>query len=181
VEAARVVTSELTGEELWNLAKLGHAPVSLVLGTSVYSLGVRGSIGSMFQAMSRGELPEITSLVYHARENCLDLVRREAASLGADRVLGNKLTIVELAPGLIEVFAMGTAVRRVDGMLPETPELIVQAAIVDRESLQVTTALAAPVAYPGGGWNTGCLVAVALNLLVFIIAGIIALVTALAR
>ena len=35
----RPVTSELTGEELWNLTQMGYAPLRLVLGTSVYALG----------------------------------------------------------------------------------------------------------------------------------------------
>ena len=36
------VTSELTGEELWNVTQMGYEPVRLVLGTSVYSLGLAG-------------------------------------------------------------------------------------------------------------------------------------------
>jgi uncharacterized protein YbjQ (UPF0145 family) len=134
VAPEHVATSELTGEELWNIAKLGYAPVQLVMGTSVYSLGFTGGLGAMFQGMSRGELPEVTSLIYHARENALDLVRREAMALGAERVIGNKLVIQEIAPGIIEIFAVGTAIRPMQGMEPETPDLIVQAVIVDRES-----------------------------------------------
>ena len=40
----RPVTSELTGEELWNLTHMGYAPLRLVLGTSVYALGLAGGI-----------------------------------------------------------------------------------------------------------------------------------------
>jgi uncharacterized protein YbjQ (UPF0145 family) len=134
--AAGVHTSELSGEELWNLARMGYAPVQLCMATSVYSLGVIGGIGTMLQGLSRGELPELTSLIYGARENCLDLLRKEAESVGAERVIGNKLSIRELAPGLIEVVAIGTAVRRLDGMEPQTPLLIPQAIIVDRDSTE---------------------------------------------
>lgn len=134
--AGGVVTSELSGEELWNLARMGYAPVQLCMATSVYSLGVIGGIGTMLQGLSRGELPELTSLIYGARENCLDLLRKEAEAVGAERVIGNKLNIRELAPGLIEVVAIGTAVRRVSGMEPETPQLIPQAIIVDRDSTE---------------------------------------------
>ena len=129
----QVVSSELTGEELWNLAKLGLSPVSLVMSTSVFSLGLAGGIGAWFKSCSKGELPEVTSLVYHARENCLDLLRREAESLGAERVVGNKLIIQELSPGLIEVVAIGTALRRTTGMQPATELLIPQAIIVDKD------------------------------------------------
>lgn len=144
VQPNQVVTSELTGEEVWNLAKLGYAPIQLVMATSVYSLGVGASIGTMFKSMSAGELPEVTQLIYKARENCLELIRREAQHLGAERVLGNKLIIRELQPGLIEVIAIGTAVRRLDGVTPESPALIPQAIIVDRDTVAIETA-----AFPG--------------------------------
>jgi uncharacterized protein YbjQ (UPF0145 family) len=94
------------------------------------------SIGSKFKGLSRGELPELTAIIYHARENALELLRAEATHLGAERVIGNKLRIVELSPGLIEIMAIGTAVRRAEGMAPTTAALIPQALIVDRDSVE---------------------------------------------
>src|SRR5207253_3247398 len=70
-KADRPVTSELTGEELWNLTQMGYAPLRLVLGTSVYALGFAGGIMAMFSSLSRGEVNAVTELVYEARENCL--------------------------------------------------------------------------------------------------------------
>jgi uncharacterized protein YbjQ (UPF0145 family) len=136
VRPDQVVTSELTGEELWNLAALGYRPLQLVMATSVYSLGVAGGIGAMFRAMARGELPEVTQLVYEARENCLRVLREEAARFGAERVIGNKLSIRELASGMIEVVAIGTAVVPAPPeMRPATPQLIPQAVIVEKDAL----------------------------------------------
>jgi uncharacterized protein YbjQ (UPF0145 family) len=131
----QVVTSELTGAELWNLARMGYAPVELVMATSVYSIGLVGGIGTMFAGLARGELGELTKLIYHARENCLDLVRKEAEGLGAERVVGNKLTIRELSQGMIELIATGTALRRLEGVAPQSPELVLQAIIRDDDSL----------------------------------------------
>jgi len=160
------VTSELTGEELWNLAKLGYAPHQLVMATSVYSLGVAAGIGTMFASMSRGELPQVTQLIYKARENCLELIRREAQAIGAERVIGNKLIIRELMPGLIEVVAIGTAIRPAANMVPTTPNLITQAVIVDRDSLDLSAtmpamgaAYAARMPMRGGSSALGCLIA----------------------
>jgi uncharacterized protein YbjQ (UPF0145 family) len=136
-----VVTSELTGEELWNLAKLGYAPVELVMATSVFSLGVVGGIGAMFSGLSKGEISELTTLVYHARENCIELLRNEAARLGAERVIGANLHIRELSPGLIEVVAIGTAARPAADMAPQTPNLIPQAVITDREVFNLGAAM----------------------------------------
>jgi len=134
----QIVTSELSGEELWNLAKLGYAPKQLVMATSVYSLGVAAGIGAMFKAMRKGEIPEVTQLVYSARENCLDLIRKEAKALGAAQVIGNKLTIVELQPGLLEIFAVGTAITLAPDMKPESPALIPQAVITEKDSFELS-------------------------------------------
>jgi uncharacterized protein YbjQ (UPF0145 family) len=132
----QVVTSELTGEETWNLAALGYAPLQLLMCTSVCSLGLAAGIGTWLKSVSKGELPQVTALIYQARENCLEVLRKEATRIGADRVIGNKLRIIELGPGLIEVMAIGTAVRRVDGMAPASPTLIPQALIVERDTIE---------------------------------------------
>lgn len=137
VAADQVVTSELTGNELWNLAKLGYAPVELVMATSVYSIGLAGGLGTMFSGMVRGELEELTKLVYHARENCIELLRAEAKRLGAERVIGNRLHIRELSQGLIEVVAVGTALRPAQDVTPATPELIPQATIMESDALSL--------------------------------------------
>src|SRR6516162_8959360 len=71
----RPVTSELTGEELWNLTHMGYAPLRLVLGTSVYALGLAGGISTFFRQLARGEMSAVTQLVYEARENCLANIR----------------------------------------------------------------------------------------------------------
>jgi uncharacterized protein YbjQ (UPF0145 family) len=178
-----VVTSELTGEELWNLAKLGYAPVSLVMATSVYSLGMAAGIGTWFQSMRKGELPEVTELIYHARENCLNLLRQEATRFGAERVIGNKLTIMELSPGLVEIVAIGTAVRRVQGMAPESPQLPVQAVIIDREALEANGSLQRMPAMTGqpaarGMSRGGCLVVAAVYGVIILISVIVAIVSA---
>lgn len=182
VSAEQVVTSELTGEELWNLARLGYAPLRLVMATSVYSLGLTGGIGAMFKGMSRGEIPELTHLIYEARENCLELIRQEAAHFGAERVIGNKLIIQELGGGMLDVMAVGTAVRRLDGIAPASPQLIPQAIIVDRESIDLDGSLAAggaPAATTAqAGSRAGCLVAILVAFMM--LAGTILAITAAA-
>jgi len=108
------------------------------MATSVYSLGVMGGIGASFAALAKGELRELTELVYGARENCLTLLRQEAKSVGAERVIGNRLQIRELSSGLIEVVAVGTAVRRLPGVTPHSPTLPVQAVVRDDDSFTMT-------------------------------------------
>lgn len=137
-DPSNVATSELSGAEIFSLAQLGYAPVQLVMATSVYSLGVVGGIGASFAALAKGELREVTELIYGARENCLSLLRAEAQSMGAERVIGNRLQIRELSPGLIEVVAVGTAVRRLPGITPHSATLPAQAVVRDDESLTLT-------------------------------------------
>lgn len=140
----RPVTSELNGGELWNLTQLGYAPLRLLLGTSVYSLGFAGGISAMFKSLSRGEIPEVTRLVYEARENCLAHIRDEAQALAADGVIGIKVFVHEISTGLVEVMAIGTAIKRNGDVKTETSQLIPQAIIDDKDTFFDDTA-------PGAG------------------------------
>jgi uncharacterized protein YbjQ (UPF0145 family) len=128
------VTSDLTGEELWSLSALGLAPVKLLMSTSVYSLGAVGSFKSMFKGFVKGEISDLTTLVYDAREHVFERIEREAAQLGADQVVGLKTYIVEIGAGLIEFVAIGTAVKKLAGAAVATPTLPVQAIIRDRDT-----------------------------------------------
>jgi len=130
---AEPVTSDLTCEEMWNLASLGYMPMRLVLGTAVYSLGFIGGIKAMFKSIVRGEISDLTSLVYDAREHAIGLLRQEAAEIGADDVVGIKTHIHDVG-GVIEFMAIGTAVKRMPGAKPLSPQLPVQAIIRDRRT-----------------------------------------------
>jgi len=176
VPPEQVVTSELTGEELWNLAALGFAPMRLVMATSVYSLGVAAGIGTMFKSMSKGELPEVTHLVYKARENCLDLMRREAQAIGAERVIGNKLLIRELTPGLLEIIAVGTAIRQLPNAAPDTPQLIPQAVIQDRDLMNLGGAL--PIVIGARGRAAPRAIGCIISIVIFIVVTLISVLSA---
>ena len=128
------VTSELTGEELWNLTNMGYQPVRLVLGTSVYALGFSGGISTFFRSFTRGEVDAMTRLVYEARENALDHIRREANELKADGVIGIKLFINEIGGSFVEVLAIGTAIRRNAECKTHSDQLVPQAIIRDRDT-----------------------------------------------
>lgn len=127
------VTSDLTCEEMWSLANLGYAPLKLVLGTAVYSLGLVGGLKAMFKSFTRGEISDLTSLIYDAREHALGLIKAEAAAIGADDVVGIKTHIHELG-NLIEFMAIGTAVKKIPGIGTVTPQLPAQAIIKDRDT-----------------------------------------------
>jgi uncharacterized protein YbjQ (UPF0145 family) len=131
---APIVTSDLTGEELWGLTRMGYAPLKLLISTSVYSLGAIGGFVAAMRGLSKGEIPELTQLVYDAREEVFSRLNREAQSIGADSVVGIKTYVVELGSGLIEIFAVGTAIRKVEGITTATDTLPPQAIIRDRDT-----------------------------------------------
>lgn len=132
--AVKVITSDLTCEEMWNVTKLGYMPLQLVLGTSVYSIGVLGGLKSAFQGLVKGEITEMTQMIYAAREESLKKVQDQATAIGADDVLGIKTYVYQLGNGLIEFLALGTAVKRVKGLKTKSEQLPPQAIIRDKDT-----------------------------------------------
>ncbi|MFM7320489.1 MAG: heavy metal-binding domain-containing protein [Armatimonadota bacterium] len=128
------ITSDLTNEEMWNCIHLGYMPVRIVLGVSVTSLGFVGSFTSVFRSLVRGEIPELSSLVYEARESAISRIRADAELCGADDVLGVRTYVYQLGSGLIEFLAIGTAVRRMPGLTTLSPELPPQAVLRDKDT-----------------------------------------------
>lgn len=130
---AQPVSSDLTCEEMWNLTNLGYYPLKLLLGTAVYSLGVIGGLKAMFKSFSRGEITDLTSLIYDAREHAIGLIKDEANAIGADDVVGIKTHIHEFG-GLLEFMAIGTAIKRQANLTTATPQLPPQAIIKDKDT-----------------------------------------------
>jgi uncharacterized protein YbjQ (UPF0145 family) len=131
VAGGDIITSNLTCEEMWNLAALGYVPQKLLLGTSVYSLGLIGGVTAMFKALARGEVNELTGVLYDARERAMGLIKREAEEIGADQVVGVKTYIHEIG-SLVEFLAVGTAVKKHADAKPQSPLLPAQAVISER-------------------------------------------------
>ncbi len=129
----RIVTSDLTNEEMWNLIHMGYMPLKLVLGTAVYSLGMVGGVKALFKSFTRGEISDLTSLIYDAREHAIGLIRDEASAIGADDVVGIKTHVHEHG-SLLEFMAIGTAVKKVPGLTTLSPNLPPQAVMKDKET-----------------------------------------------
>jgi uncharacterized protein YbjQ (UPF0145 family) len=135
-----VTTSDLTAEETWNVAKIGYAPVELVIGTSVYSLGFLGGISASLKNFVKGEISELTQMIYGAREESIKKLQAQAEQVGADDVLGIKTYLYDLGSGLIEFLAIGTAVKKVPGLSTRTEQLPPQAIIRDKDTFVNTAA-----------------------------------------
>lgn len=128
------VSSDMTNEEMWNMANLGYLPIRLVMGVSVYSLGLKGGILSALQSLGGGEVDGLTQMLYEAREKALSRIEADAEKCGADEVVGVKIRVYDLGGGLVEFMAIGTAVRKIAGAKTKSAELIPQAIIQDKET-----------------------------------------------
>jgi len=136
-----VLTSDLTEEEMWNVTKIGYVPLKLLLGTSVYSLGVVGGIRAAIRGYVKGEISTLTQMIYGARQNSLKKIQDQAQAIGADDVLGIKTYIYSLGGDVIEFLAIGTAVKRVNGITAHSDQLPPQAIIRDKNTFVNTADL----------------------------------------
>lgn len=133
------VTSDMTNEEMWNMVNLGFLPIRLVMGVSVYSLGLAGGIGAFLNTLGGGEVSGLTDILYEAREKALARIEIEAEKCGADEVVGVKTRIYDLGGGLVEFMAIGTAVKKFPNVTTKSPNIIPQAIIQDRDTFVDST------------------------------------------
>lgn len=128
--AQRVASCELSADEMWSAAKMGYAPVRVVMATSVYSLGALGGFMAAVKSLSSGEISDLTRLVYDARESALDMLEEDARSCGAEMILGADVRIHDLGNGLVEFMALGSGMRRLPTMKCSSETLPAQAVAV---------------------------------------------------
>ncbi len=104
-------TSDLSVDELVCLEDIGVEPLGLVLGSSIYHVGLQVS-----QYGQNMEMTVLSQAMYGARSLAIGRMEAEAATLEADGIVGVRLTIAqyEWGPDLLEVLAIGTAVRTRD-------------------------------------------------------------------
>lgn len=132
--AKNPVTSDMTNQEMWNMVNLGYLPIRLVLGVSVYSLGLVSGIASGFKSLLGGEVAGLTEVLYEAREKALERIQIDAQKCNADEVVGVKTRVYDMGGGLVEFMVMGTAVRKIEGVKTLHENLPPQAIIQDRET-----------------------------------------------
>ena len=112
--AQGLFTSDLSVNEFALLHALGFQPLGLVMGSSVYHIGLQQS--NWGQNM---ELEVITGALYRARELAMTRLQAEAQALQADGVVGVRLQLgggnLGLSSDLAEFVAVGTAVRAPQG------------------------------------------------------------------
>ena len=84
--------------------------MGLVRGLTVRSRSVIGNIGAGFQSLVGGKITIYVELCEKAREEAFDLMMQHAAQMGANAVIAMRYDANEVADGITEVLAYGTAV-----------------------------------------------------------------------
>ena len=91
----------------------GHRVVmslGVVRGITVRSRSVIGNIGAALQTLVGGNITLFAELCERARSDAFDLMMQHAAELGANAVIAMRYDANEIAQGVTEVLAYGTAV-----------------------------------------------------------------------
>ncbi|MBP9090272.1 heavy metal-binding domain-containing protein [bacterium] len=140
------ITSDLTNEEMWNVIALGYCPIRLVMGVSIFSIGFAGGLKAMFKSFVRGEIKELTYMIYQARVKALSMIAEDAENFGADEVVGVKTYVYDLGGGMVELLAIGTGIKKMPNMKVHSPLLIPQAIIRDSETFTNRAATQATLA-----------------------------------
>ncbi|HWD64457.1 MAG TPA: heavy metal-binding domain-containing protein [Solirubrobacteraceae bacterium] len=111
-------TSDLSVNEFLLVKEAGFEPLGLVLGSSIYHIGFQQAMWNQST-----EMTVLTQAMYHARELAMTRMEEEADQLGADGIVGVRLTIgrYDWGADLAEFIAVGTAVRHRGGELHRAP------------------------------------------------------------
>ncbi|WP_243041815.1 YbjQ family protein [Dyella sedimenti] len=86
-------------------------PMGIVRGITVRSRSVIGNLGAALQTLVGGNISIYTELCENAREEAFELMLRHAAERGANAVVAMRYDANDVAEGVTEVLAYGTAVQ----------------------------------------------------------------------
>ncbi|HPR42021.1 MAG TPA: YbjQ family protein [Candidatus Methanofastidiosa archaeon] len=97
-------TDEIAGSEVKEVLGLvrGNTIRAKHLGKDIVA-GLRNIVG--------GELKEYTEMISEAREESIARMVEEAEKMGADAIIGVRITTSQVAQGAAEILAYGTAVK----------------------------------------------------------------------
>lgn len=100
-------TSDLSINELVLIKRAGFAPLGMVVGSSIYHIGLQVARWNNSQ-----ELEVLSRAMHDAREQAVNRMQAEAAALGADGIIGTDLILQAYVGGqnVLEFVAIGTAI-----------------------------------------------------------------------
>ena len=84
--------------------------LGIVRGITVRSRSIVGNIGASLQTLIGGNITIYTELCEHAREEAFEIMLKHGAEVGANAIIAMRYDANEVAQGVTEVLAYGTAV-----------------------------------------------------------------------
>ena len=84
--------------------------IGIVRGITVRSRSIVGTIGAGLQSLLGGNITLWTELCEHARQEAFALMAQHALEAGGNAVVAMRYDTTEIAQGVAEVLAYGTAV-----------------------------------------------------------------------
>ncbi|HEX8162560.1 MAG TPA: YbjQ family protein [Pyrinomonadaceae bacterium] len=84
--------------------------LGIVRGIVVRSRNLFVNIGAIFNQMVGGNITAWTNLCEQARREAFDIMVQHATEIGANAIIGARYDATEIATGVTEVLAYGTAV-----------------------------------------------------------------------
>jgi uncharacterized protein YbjQ (UPF0145 family) len=102
---ADMVTSTFALEGFQTVKTLG-----IVRGIVVRSRSIIGNFGAALQSLIGGNITIYTNLCEHTRQDAFRIMLEHAAQMGGNAVIGMRYDATEVAAGITEVLAYGTAV-----------------------------------------------------------------------
>jgi uncharacterized protein YbjQ (UPF0145 family) len=84
--------------------------LGIVRGLTVRSASIGGQLVAAFQSLGGGNIRPMTNVCEHARTDAFLMTLEHAAQVGANAIVGFGYDTTEIAQGMTEVLAYGTAV-----------------------------------------------------------------------
>jgi uncharacterized protein YbjQ (UPF0145 family) len=84
--------------------------LGVVRGIIVRSRSIIGNFGAAIQSLFGGNITLYTNLCERARAEAFEVMCAHATALGANAIIGMRYDATEIASGITEVLAYGTAV-----------------------------------------------------------------------
>jgi len=154
IAAGGAWTSLLTVPAALGVQAVGFEPVGEVMGSIVQQLGWAGYggcgsfgwAGPIASAPQTGAFRPYLDALYRGYDTALSRMAMEAAAIGADGVVGVRLTVSHLGAGAREFTALGTAVR---GPGPDRPGRVFRTTLPGQDVAKLAAAgwLPAEVVY----------------------------------
>ena len=88
-----------------------YTALGVVMGSFVNSKNIGHDIGASFKTLVGGELKSYTKMMDEARDQAFAKMEANAKAIGADAVIGIRITSSNVMQGACEVLAYGTAVK----------------------------------------------------------------------